>query len=270
MRKIMIIILAAVAMTVSSCRIETVKDKGDLKSKNVEVKDFRNITVAGGFDVEFTQSDSISVRVEATEELLDMVSIESDGRTLIIKNKEKNENHRAIFVMGGSIGESEPVKVFITAPSLDELTVSGSASFDIEKSLATEKLKITLTGSGEVEIDGVKCQSADLVLIGSGDIRLRPIEAETLNATIAGSGIMQLHTINIKKIDASITGSGDIFFACKNCDEAVASVTGSGDISFKGQIENVKQTVAGSGGISVDKNAKVAFLFEDNDSTQTE
>ena len=270
MKTFITVILVAAVTTLTSCRIEEAKENGEIKCRNVEVKDFRNISVDGGYEVEFTQSDSFSVRVKAPEKLLDMINIESDGKTLMIKNNEKYSRQPAIFIQGGSIGELELIKVFVAAPSLDELTVNGSASFDIEKSLTTENLRITLTGSGEIETHGVKCKSADLVLTGGGDITLRPIEAKTLNATLTGSGIMQLHSINIQKIDASVTGSGDIFFACMNCDKAIASVTGSGDISFQGQIGDVEQTVSGSGGISVDKNAKVAFLFEDSDSTKTE
>lgn len=263
--------MAACVLALSSCRIERAKTYDEAKFKNVAVKDFRNINVACAYNVVFEQAERTDVTIKAPEELLDQVSIESDGKTLVISNNSEIGNYyRPIFIKGGSIGENELITIYVSAPDIDEITVTGPAEFKVRSSLTTDKLKVTLTGSGDIDLRHVKCQSAELCLTGSGDIEMRPIEAETIKASVTGSGDIDMRAINAKMIDVSVSGSGDIFIPCVNCDKAVASVTGSGDVEFRGQINDVKQNVTGSGSVGVDRDSDIDFLFEDNDTTLTE
>ena len=267
MRKITtMFLLAACVLSLSSCRIVSPKSYGEAKFKRVKVKPFRNINVAGSFNVVFEQGERTGVAIKAPQELLDQVSIVSDGKTLVIDTKER----RAIFIKGGSIGYTEPVTVYVSAPDINGIAVSGPTDFQVRSSLTTDNLKVSLTGSGDIDLRRVKCQSAELWLTGSGDMEMRPIEAETIKATLTGSGDISVHAKDARMIETSVSGSGDVYVACLNCDQGIAAVTGSGDIQFDGQINDVKQTVSGSGNIRVEKKANVAFLFEDNDSTLTD
>ncbi len=219
----------SVVCALTSCVIKV--PKKTKKAKIVEnstylVEPFERIEMLGFFDVEYTQGDSISVRVESSVPISDKVVVTNDGPTLRL---DMNNKVRLTNLMNGR----NHIKFFITSPDLVAISLLGSGEFDARGKLDTDNLQITIAGSGDIEFDDIICDAVRAEVIGSGDIELKNVEAPSAQFRI--------------------TGSGDIKAHLKDCGDVKAELTGSGDIKLDGNAKSMKKIKSGAGEISTDK-----------------
>jgi hypothetical protein len=229
--KIMIVACVSIIVLLSSCRIETAKDLGPTKTKNIEVKQFDEIELSSAAKVIFHISDTVSVSIEAPEKLIDSYQIESNGKQLSIREKNKEEGKMVMNM--GNFSDEYVVTVHVYAPRLSSIYVTGSGEVTCDDTIHAEKFVGWVTGSGDINCKVVKAEKLSLQVTGSGDIELD--EAEAVNSM------------------AQVTGSGDIKVHFNNSDTATATITGSGDITFTGTLSQLSKQVSGSGEIDTDK-----------------
>lgn len=227
--KIMIVACVSIIVLLSSCRIETVKDLGPTKTKNIEVKQFDEIELSSAAKVIFHISDTVSVSIEAPEKLIDSYQIESNGKQLSIREKNKEEGKTVLNM--GNFSDEYVVTVHVYAPRLSSIYVTGSGEVTCDDTIHAEKFTGSVTGSGDIDCKVVKADKLSLEVTGSGDIELH--ETEAVNST------------------ALVTGSGDINVHFISGNTASATVTGSGDITFSGSLTQVSKAVTGSGSINI-------------------
>lgn len=224
--KIMIVACVSIIVLLSSCRIETAKDLGPTKTKNIEVKQFDEIELSSAAKVIFHISDTVSVSIEAPEKLIDSYQIESNGKQLSIRE-------RKLVMNIVNFSDEYVVTVHVYAPRLSSIYVTGSGEVTCDDTIHAEKFVGWVTGSGDINCKVVKAEKLSLQVTGSGDIELD--EAEAVNSM------------------AQVTGSGDIKVHFNNSDTATATITGSGDITFTGTLSQLSKQVSGSGEIDTDK-----------------
>lgn len=250
MKKIISILsLAAFCLCFTACRIIHKNDIGPSITKNFQTKPFKKIVVKGPHTVRFTQSDTFSIKVTAPEETMNYLLIESDGQTLHISNNRKDSDNGVIRIFN-YVDDSSIIE--IQAPSLSAIGMFGSGEFITTDSLSAETFEVTVSGSGEINLQKVSSKKADITVTGSGDVTMGELTTETANITVTGSGDIALKGKNINKTKMDVTGSGDISITFDNCNEATAGVTGSGDITLKGTLRNLKKSISGSGEVSTD------------------
>ena len=224
MKKVIIMALVAVVMTtMTSCHIEKQDNNIKLLPRNVETTDFHRINLLGSCDVKFTQGDSVSIRVEATEKRLDNIVFESDGETLSIKNKDNK--------VVSLFDYSRAPTVYITAPSLDAVAIYGAGDFECKDYLKTDQLTLSVIGSGDIDVDN--------------------LDADMLNVSIMGAGDVVLNMKNVNETRANIKGSGDVAMYCTNCNIAIVNISGVGDVLIKGEMKDVKKTISGVGEVKI-------------------
>lgn len=237
------IILALVCITFSACRIVHKDMSGPLVTKDFQVSSFEKIKLYGPNNVFFKRSDTIKVYAVTTEKMMEELRIFTEGKTLVVTTEEKKNVIRI-----GNAGIS--ADIYVQAPSLSMIQITGSGTFECSDSLSSEKFSANVTGSGDIRMGDIVCKSADISITGSGDIRLGTLSANRTSVTISGSGDITMSEKDVQKTDISITGSGDIEMALDNCDEAVATISGSGDITLTGTLNKLKKSVSGSGEIT--------------------
>lgn len=218
-----VVAMVAMAMMAGGCGvvhvIERVSDggvqvKGSGKSATDvrSVRDFKGIVVEGATDVVATVGSDFKVVVEGDDNIVPIIETRVEDGRLVISSEQ-------------SYSSKLPIKVTVTAPDLDEISVRGSANATVE---------------------GVSAKTFSASIAGSGDVRVSGT-ADAVEASIAGSGDMNLAELRAKSADVSISGSGDIaLFASERLD---ASIAGSGDIEYAGNPGKVERSVVGSGEI---------------------
>ena len=190
------------------------KGSGNLTSETREVKAFDRIDLECSMDLEIEIGEPQQVTVVIDDNLQDNIILETVGsRTLLIDAEDIRKTHRKTHIE-------------IRVPTLARLTISGSGDVDIN-SLEEEDFEIRIEGSGDVNARGA---------------------AEHLRVTIAGSGDVDCRSLEASDVDVQINGSGDVsVFAAE---EFAGYINGSGDIDVYGDPKRFNRRVNGSGDIS--------------------
>ena len=179
-----------------------------------EVAAFTSVELAGSNNVVIRVGEKQSVVVRADDNLLDRVTTEVHSSTLVIANTP------------GSFTTKSPMSVEIHVPTLAALT---------------------LTGNGNIVVDGLQAGSLAVSLPGNGTLTGSGTVAR-LDVTVGGSGTVQFTRLVADDVRALVSGSGSIFVTATESIDA--SVSGSGAIIYTGNPSNVTKSVTGSGAIT--------------------
>jgi hypothetical protein len=179
-----------------------------------DVAAFHSVELAGSNNVVIRAGGKQSVVVTADDNLLDRVTTEVRSGTLVIANAP------------GSFTTKSPMSVEVDVPTLTALTVSGSGNI-VVNGIETSSLEVALPGSGAVTGDGTATQ-LDVVVSGSGLVQFTQLVAQDVRAVVSGSGSIFVNAT--KSLDASVSGSGAIVYAGSPQD-VTKNVTGSGAIT---------------------------------------
>lgn len=236
--KLTSIILAVLFITTAS-NCNTYSAENDNSGSQENKKEVRNVDkfsaigLSVSADVYVTQGTPQRVEIEGAASDLEKIVTEVDGSKLKIKTQPGSWH----------VGK---VKVYITVENINSLSVSGSGSLYVEKSLETSELNLSVSGSGSVDIKNLKANSIESAISGSGEIRLsgsgKTVDSHRI--AISGSGDLFAESLETRDAEVHVSGSGEckLFVSGK----LQASVSGSGDVYYKGEAV-VKAHVSGSG-----------------------
>ena len=200
-------------MSINSCNPNAIHGSGIAKTESRAMASFSKIDLAGSPDVEVAIGPAASVAVTADDNILSIIETTVEGDTLRIESK-------------GSYNTSLGVKVKITVPTLDGVSVSGAGDIHVT-GLKAGEMEAGVTGSGDVTLNGV-VDRLRAHITGSGDLRAGELGAKDVRVTVTGSGDATVHAT--EELDASVTGSGDVRYS-GNPPQVRKNVTGSGDIA---------------------------------------
>ena len=106
---------------------------------------------------------------------------------------------------------------------------------------------LTLTGAGNIAVDGIENESLEVSLSGSGNLAGSGA-AKRLEITLGGSGNVQFAHVVADEARAIVSGNGNIFVtATRSLD---GSISGDGAIVYTGSPQNVTKSVTGTGAIT--------------------
>ena len=247
-RHILISTAAIICMALVSCTInldgetlgsKTVKGDGNIVTRNYDVTMFDEISVALPATVNFTISNDYSCTVRVDENLLEYLDIKVEDHELLMgKQKDcKNTNLRATEFV-----------IEVKAPSLENINLAGSGTFNALSPIEGEKLEANVAGSGDIFFNKtVSVQEIELNVAGSGNLVCNELFADKMDCNIAGSGDVKVTSGTLREAEASVAGSGDIVLTC-DIENLEANIAGSGDIKARvsGKLE---YSIFGSGDI---------------------
>ncbi len=185
------------------------------------VTGFNEIEVSGPFDVVVSVGKGQSVRAVGTAKDLDRLKVEVSGNELRIGSKERGW-------MDWS--DSDPVKIWVTVPSLKAASLAGSGDMQIDR-VKTAAFVGSIAGSGDLTIASLAATNARLSIAGSGDLTASG-SCGTAEVSIAGSGDVDISGLRCQTLSARVAGSGDI--TANATKDAKLSVMGSGAITVSG------------------------------------
>lgn len=229
MKNIALLLIAAMAL-LSSCKIETAKDLGPETTRTITTREFSQLVISVGADVEYIPCDTFSVTITAPKKSLDRILLNVSDSTLSIEKGNREEEKGVTWI----INNSGPTvsKIVVRAPYLTCINLAGSAILNCGKTIKTPRLALQVAGSGE--------------------ITLADVEANSVKAEVAGSGDVTAHLMRVASTTVNVTGSGGVKLGLADCGDVAAGVAGSGDITLSGKAQTLKQDVAGSGDIDTD------------------
>lgn len=199
---------------VGSTSSGTTQGSGVAATQTRDVPSFDSVELAGSNNVAIRVGGTQSVVVRADDNLLGRVTTKVRSGRLVIANTR------------GSFSTKTPMSVEVTVPKLEALTLSGSGNIVVD-GVAAESFRATLPGSGTLTGSG-SATRLDVIVGGSGTVRFADLVAKHARAVVSGSG--SIFVTATESLDASVSGSGAILYA-GNPQSVTKSVTGSGAIT---------------------------------------
>ena len=192
----------------------TVEGTGVPATQARDVAAFNSVELVGSNNVVIRVGEKHSVVVKADRNLLNPVTTEVQSGKLVIGNTP------------GSFTTKSPMTVEVTVPRLNALTLSGSGNIVVD-GIEAENLKVALPGAGTLTASGTATR-LDVTVSGSGTVQFTRLVANDVRAAVSGSG--SIFTTATNSLDASVSGSGAILYV-GNPQDVTKSVTGTGAIT---------------------------------------
>ena len=194
-----------------------------------ELSPFTAVSAAGSMRVILRQGSPQRVEVEASA--ADQVRVETEVRngSLSIGRRQEGRKMWEIERFDG------PVTVYVTAPTLTAVGVSGSGDLRVEGSVQAEDLLVSVSGSSSLRMPQLTARRLTTSVSGSG------------SATLGGS--CPQHSI-------SVSGSGAVQAADLRTDDTTVRVSGSGDARVNAA-KTLTSRTSGSGSVLVSGNPQI-------------
>lgn len=171
------------------------RGSGVAASASRGVPAFSAVDLAGSSVLTVRVGSQQAVVVHADDNLIDLVTTEVEGGTLVVGTS-------------GNFTTQSPMTVDVTVPTLETVVLSGSGVVTVE-GVTAARLVVRAPGSGVLTISGT-AEQLDVSLAGSGDVRLEELLARDVAATLSGSGRLQVHATD--SLEASVPGTGVIVY----------------------------------------------------------
>lgn len=217
------------ALLLSGCG--GVKGSGVRKSEPRQVAEFHGVEARDSLKVLVTQGTPASVKVEADDNLLSILTTEVKDGVLVL---DVNSSYTA----------DNPIKVEVTVPAVDSLALGGSGSLEVQGELEAKDLGVAVGGSGVLTAKG-KFENVRFDLGGTGRVI---VGGTTINEsiTMGGSGTMNTSELQATgKCDVTVAGSGQ---ASVWADGPLSiTIAGSGTVTHRGNTQNPQTQITGTG-----------------------
>jgi hypothetical protein len=225
-----LVFLSSTILLLFNCACTSIEGTGPLVSQKRNTNEFSGVTLDISANVYLIHGDTPTVMLRAQQNIADEIITEMDGSNLVIKTKN-------------SISTNEPIEVWLTLKTIEEVELNGSGSISSSSTFKCEKTRIDISGSGKISL-ALMNEKLDVTLDGSGDLNLSG-KVTTAELEISGSGNILASECYIDDCDVTVSGSG---MAKLHVSEKLTStINGSGSVHYSGNPQKTKSEISGSG-----------------------
>lgn len=234
---------------------KTVKGSGNIVTKTIPAPDFNGIEASHAMKVVVTDKVS-DIRIEADDNLMDLVEVKTEGSTLIVGLSDKARS-------------TSNIHVTVTVPfneTIGKVHASGASQITIEPTLTAPKVDVDASGASKISLNA---QTTDCKADCSGASKIN-MNVQAANCKIECSGASKLEVTGTAancKVDvsgASACNAGQLVSescnakasgaskATVNCTQKLnAQASGASKISYTGG--STDNTISKSGASSVSR-----------------
>lgn len=234
---ILAFLIASSQLDASSALITIVKSTTVAADETRSVSGFSGVSSSGSWNVVITMGNTESLKLEGdAEQIAEIETVVEEG-VLKIRNKKRTESWRNNW--------KGKVTIYVNAKSLKSITLSGSGDIDVNGVVKSSDVLTNISGSGNISL-AVDATTYTATISGSGGIKTSG-NADNAKINVSGSGNFKGEGLRTNSTNARVSGSGNISV---NADKTLeAAMSGSGNIKYSGAA-SVKSSKSGSGRIS--------------------
>ena len=226
----------------------------DTISRTFQFTNINRVSFSALGTIRLIQGDEESVLVEGSEEALEHVKISQENGTILVR----------LYTWYDFLFIPRSAAYTIRVKNLESFTISGSAEMDCDGIVADDSaFELNTSGSGRVRINELKSRDLNISSSGSGNYDIRLVETNHLKAAISGSGNYRLAG-SAETVSLHISGSGEIEAAdlasktsevhisgsgritTQVSDQLDVHISGAGDVIYTGD-PKVNHSISGSG-----------------------
>jgi len=216
MRKLSLLVgVLALLVIATGChhsRVSEVAGSGKRVTEKRNIGSFTSISTEGAFWIEVTCQKELSLEVEGDDNILPFVKAEVGNNVLRLTNTK-------------SYSTKDPIKIRISVPNLEGLTVEGA---------------------GKIDINGMNNESFDIDASGAPEI---VVTGSTKMINIDSSGAAQIDTYNLRASRAKVDSKGAGKIELDVADQLDVTVSGPASVLYKGD-PVVNKTINGPGTVA--------------------
>jgi len=195
MRKKFLLMLAITALGFSAIaqkndwnndsKKQRIEGSGNVITKDIPVKSFNDLTAYGVFSLQLSQGDKEAVKIEAEDNLIDLIIVENEGSTLKISMKKDV-----------SINSKKKMTVYVTFKNLKSMYLSMVGGTSSDEQLKFSELKFKNQSVGSVNLD-MALQTLNLENESVGTLKLKGsadnavIKSNSVGSMVAGDFVVQ-------------------------------------------------------------------------------
>lgn len=172
-----------------------VRGNGKRELQKREVAPFTSISTNGAFTIEVTCQKNLSLEIEGDENILSFVTAEVGNNILRIDNSK-------------NYSVSEPVKVKISVPNLEAISVNGGGHIDV-KGMNNDKFEIDSNGAPTIVVAGTT-KLVDIGANGAGKIDTQNLHA--IRAVVDARGVTKVDLDVSDQLDVEISGPASVTY----------------------------------------------------------
>ena len=223
------------AIFLSSCAFDIDFGQGT-KGNGVVTTDERPITgeftvvsASEGLDVYVTQANDFEIKVEADENVIDLIATDIKGGKLTIHSIE-------------NIGRATK-KIYVSLPEITGLYASSGADLIANNNIEADKITINASSGSNVKAEITADQASVDTSSGAG-IRLSG-EALSLNADASSGANINAKNLKVQNCKANASSGADI--SINVSESLVADASSGANIGYTGEANlQAKKSVSGS------------------------
>lgn len=194
--------------------------------------DFDEIKVSQGLDLYITQSNDISVSIEADENLHELILTEVENNVLKIYTTE-------------NIRRASSKKIMLTITDISAIKATSGSDVYSTNTIKVDDLELNTTSGADMKID-VKTQNLNCHSTSGSDIKITGATDVLVASATSGSNI-DARNLSAEKSDVKATSGADI--SVNTSKELTARATSGGNVRYSGNPKKVNKSESSSGSV---------------------
>lgn len=233
-----IIVATLVSLSLVSCNFDLninngVRGNGTVTTEQRTInQSFTAIKATEGLDVYLTQSDIESIRVEADENLQDLIITEVVDNVLKIHTKE-------------NIAKSKSKKVIVSFKSVTRITATSGSDVYGTNTITVEHLELETTSGSDMTLD---VNTSNLICKSTSGSDLK-LSGKTIKLTAEATSGSDIKASDLKAESSHVKATSGADITINTSKELTAKATSGGDIKYFGNPEIVNKSDNSAGSI---------------------
>jgi len=218
----------------------------DVIAQAYDIKDVSELVVSGGGRVEIVQGQTETLRVEATQEVMDRVRVDLSGGTLDLSVKHTASKGLNLFDLFKQ-GKGE-VRYVLQLKKLNYLGLSGASRATIGNWVGGD-MKVHVSGAGAANFSNLRGNDLFIELTGASNSQVQTLVANKLTFELSGAANMDVKSTSqasFLKIGAS--GASNFWGKLLKVTEADIQASGASNIDLQ-VTESLKANASGASNI---------------------
>jgi hypothetical protein len=199
--------------------IECLRVAGPLETQKRTVSDFNSIYFSDVGNLHISQGNEYSITLKGQEVILEKVKTSVTNNKLVIR------------VENCFNGDEYSLDIYITAPDIEKIEMSGAGNVITETPITTDVFTLIVSGVSEMNPIEVLADSISTIFLGDGMIHYSG-NARAHKIVVSGTGEIDAYSLITNSTDITSNGDGDIFVTTSEQLNAVLKNTGS--VYYKG------------------------------------
>jgi hypothetical protein len=226
-----LLLLSVMALLIAVQPIQAAKSTS---TKSVVVSAFTSIVSSAIANIVFTQGNTTSVVVKGDADAVNRTKVNVQNNKLVISTNGKNVNNN-----------SSDVTIYVTAPSLQDVDLSGVGTMKIDGKYKGNDLNMKVNGTYTVNAPNLDVKNVNVTGNGVGNVTLGG-KAQNANFDNNGVGKIDAQKLKVQDLNAQNNGVGNINCRAENSIDVKNNGVGNVNYSGKPSQENVSKNGIGN------------------------